>query len=92
MKRVVMQGNPMSRALEDNPFYFPSMIVHMIRVGEHSGNLPASLNYVGVFYEEELDDKMKNLSTILEPILLVFIGTLVAGTALAILGPIYSLT
>lgn len=92
IKRVVMQGNPMSRALEENPFYFPSMIVHMIRVGERSGNLSDSLNYVGVFYEEELDDKMKNLSTVLEPVLLIFIGVLVAGTALAILGPIYSLT
>jgi len=92
MRTAVVQGDPISAAVEKAEFYFPVMFMHMIRVGERSGNLAESLDYIGKMYDEEVDDKMKNLSTILEPVLLIFIGLLVGGVAMAILGPIYSLT
>jgi type II secretory pathway component PulF len=92
MQSSVMQGEPISEAAKNNMFLFPTMVTHMMRVGERSGKLSDSLDYVGKYYESEVDDKLKNLSTLLEPVLLVFIGLIVGGVALSIIGPIYSLT
>lgn len=71
---------------------FPSLVTKMIAVGEKSGNLEGNLLYLADFYEEEIDNFSKNLSTILEPILLVVIGLIVGFVALAIISPIYELT
>jgi len=71
---------------------FPTLVSRMIRVGEKSGKLEDMLLYLGDYYEEEIDSISKNLSTILEPVLLIFIGLVVGFTAVAIIGPIYSLT
>ena len=71
---------------------FPSLVSRMIMVGEKSGNLEDMLLYLGDYYEEEIDSISKNLSTILEPVLLIFIGLVVGFTAIAIISPIYSLT
>ena len=68
------------------------MVSKMIKVGERTGNLEEVLIYMSDFYEEEIDNITKNLTTILEPILLMVIGLGVAFVALAIIGPIYSLT
>lgn len=71
---------------------FPSLVTKMIAVGEESGNLEGNLLYLGDFYEEEIDNFSKNLTTILEPLLLVIIGLIVGFVALAIISPIYELT
>lgn len=71
---------------------FPKITSRMISVGEKTGNLEESLFYLAQFYEKEVDEATKNLSTILEPILLVFIGLIVAFIAIAIITPIYQLT
>ncbi|MBT4384410.1 type II secretion system F family protein [Candidatus Peregrinibacteria bacterium] len=92
MQRSVLQGEPISEAAKNNMFLFPTMVTHMMRVGERSGKLSNSLSYVGTYYESEVDDKLKNISTLLEPVLLVFIGLVVGGVALSIIGPIYSLS
>ncbi len=70
----------------------PPLVAKMIGVGEKTGNLDTSLLYLGNFYEDEIDEISKNLSTILEPILLLGIGLVVGFVALAIIGPIYELT
>ena len=64
----------------------------MIDVGERTGKLEESLLYLADFYEDEIDGVTKNLSTILEPVLLIFIGIVVGFIALAIISPIYELT
>jgi len=64
----------------------------MINVGERTGNLEESLLYLADFYEDEIDGISKNLSTMLEPILLITIGIVVGFVALAIISPIYELT
>jgi len=64
----------------------------MIKVGEKSGTLEESLLYLGDFYEDELDSFSNNLTTIMEPILLLVIGLGVGFIALAIVTPIYELT
>jgi len=92
MEKSVVQGNNLSESMVRNEFLFPILVGHMMKVGEKSGNLPDSLNYIGSFYEAEVDDKLKNLSTLLEPVLLIFIGSVVAFVAFSIIGPIYSLS
>lgn len=71
---------------------FPGMVVKMISIGEKTGKLEDMLIYLADFYEEEIDDITKNLSTLLEPVLLVSIGVVVGFVALAIISPIYDLT
>jgi len=71
---------------------FPRLITDMIAVGEKTGSVDKSLFYVSEFYEEDIEETAKNLTTILEPVVLVIIGLMVAFIALAIIGPIYQLT
>ena len=71
---------------------FPSIFSRMIGVGEETGSLENSLFYLADFYEKEVDSATKNLSTILEPILLVIIGLVVVFVAISIISPIYELT
>ena len=71
---------------------FPPTVYKMISIGEKSGQLDEVLMFLGDFYDEEIDNISKNLTTILEPILLLVIGTVVGFVALAIISPIYELT
>jgi type IV pilus assembly protein PilC len=64
----------------------------MSKVGESSGQLSETLDYMADFYEGEVDNTTKNLSTMLEPILLVVIGLVVGFAAMSIINPIYDLT
>ena len=71
---------------------FPPIVIKMINIGEETGKLDETLMYLADFYEEEIDEISKNLTTILEPILLLIIGTSVGFVAVAIISPIYELT
>lgn len=87
------KGKSISTSLEANNYReFPPMVVKMIKVGEKTGTLESVLLYLSTFYEDEIDDMTKNLSNILEPIMLVIIGIMVAFIAIAIIGPIYEVT
>ena len=66
--------------------------MNMIEVGENTGNLTENLSYLGEYYENEVDDFVKNLSSILEPVLLLFMGGIVGFIALSFITPIYQLT
>ena len=87
----VLKGNSLADALAGKN-NFPKIVSRMTRVGEESGNLSEVLDYLADFYELEVDTATKNLSTMLEPILLVVIGTVVGFVAMAIINPIYDLT
>ena len=64
----------------------------MIEVGENTGNLTDNLFYLSDFYKSEVDAFVKNLSSIIEPILMVVMGTIVGFIALAVITPIYQIT
>lgn len=71
---------------------FPKLVSDMIAVGEKTGSVDQSLIYVSQFYEDDIEEKARNLTTILEPAILLVIGLMVAFIAMAIIGPIYQLT
>lgn len=88
----VKRGEEIGRALVGYPRLFPSMVVGMIQVGERTGKLEENLLYLAEHYEGEVDDIVKNLTTILEPFLLLFMGLVVGFVALSIITPIYKIT
>ncbi len=93
LRKSVSEGKLLQEQLAPNKSpVLPYMATRMIAVGEKSGKLNDMLIYLGGYYEEETDSMAKNFSVIIEPILLVFIGLIVAVIALAIVGPIYKLT
>ncbi|MDQ5981411.1 MAG: hypothetical protein QG570_158 [Patescibacteria group bacterium] len=93
VREDLLKGKSISISLQERKFSeIPPMLTKMIGVGEKTGNLEEVLLYLSEFYEQEVDDLAKNLTTMLEPILLVGIGGMVAFIALAIIGPIYKVT
>jgi type II secretory pathway component PulF len=87
------KGKKIGQALQETGFEaFPPLVSKMISVGEKTGKLEDTLLYLSEFFEDEIDNSSKNLTTILEPILLIVIGLIVAFVALAIISPIYELT
>ena len=88
----VLRGEPMSRELSKDTKLFPDIVTHMIMVGESTGTLALTLSYLSEMYEGEVEDATKNLSTAIEPILMVVMGCLVGFLAVSIITPIYEIT
>ncbi|MBN2087202.1 type II secretion system F family protein [Candidatus Peregrinibacteria bacterium] len=88
----VRKGENLSKHFSKYPKYFEQIFVSLVSLGEKTGSLEDSFAYLAEFYDTEVDEKMKNLAVSLEPILLIIVGFLVGFVALAIIGPIYSLT
>lgn len=88
----VKKGQTLADSIEQYEELYPRITARMIKVGEESGKLDETLIYIASFYEEEVDNATKKLSTALEPILLVAIGFAVGFLALAIITPIYNIT
>ena len=91
--KSVDKGKTMEETLSAQKFsLIPHYMIKMIGVGEKTGKLEDTFIYLGDFFEEEVDNTTKNLANILEPVLLIIIGLVVAFVALAIISPIYELT
>lgn len=70
---------------------FPALVLQMVAAGEKSGELPAMLGYACEYYSKDIDAKLRSLTSIIEPILIVVLGAFVGFIALSIIVPIYSL-
>ncbi len=87
----VRLGKTLTASLGKNETLFPVLVAQMIEVGEESGTVQEILEQLAVHYEEEVDTILKNLSSIIEPLLLLFIGGVVGLLAVALVAPIYSI-
>lgn len=93
MFEELTKGKSLSTELNTNNYpLIPLIATKMIAVGEKTGKLDETLVYLGQFFEDEVDDATKNLSTLLEPVILLVIGVIVAFVAFAVISPIYELT
>jgi type IV pilus assembly protein PilC len=88
----VKQGVTISRVIEQFPELFPPILIQMVSVGEQSGTLEVIAEEIAQFYEEDVDQTMTSLPTILEPVIMLFIGAAAGGLVAAIILPIYSLS
>ena len=70
---------------------FPNMVIQMAAIGEESGSLDHMLGKAAEFYEEEVDDMVKGLSSLMEPIIIVVLGTVIGGIVVAMYLPIFKI-
>ncbi len=92
-REEVMQGVPMSEPIEASEV-FPQMVYHMLRIGEETGNTEAMLDKVAEYYEQEVEAATKNLTTAMEPAVIILLAIVVGGVVGAIVMPmmqIYSI-
>lgn len=88
----VEKGKPLSEVFIEHKKLYPILVGEMISVGEETGQISQMLEELAIFYENEVDHKTKDLSTIIEPLMMVVIGGSVGFFALAMIAPIYSIS
>ena len=90
IKQEVATGTSLTVAMQ-NSNVFPSMVLQMCMIGEETGALDAMLSKVADFFEAEVDDAVEALSSLMEPIIMVVLGTLIGGMVVAMYLPIFKL-
>ncbi|MFI5357910.1 MAG: type II secretion system F family protein [Opitutales bacterium] len=86
----VSQGGQVSEVLAVNPF-FPPMMKHMVKAGEATGNVDGMMTKIADFYDVECDATVSSLTSLIEPLLIVFLGVVVGGIVMAMFLPIFQL-
>ncbi len=90
VRQSISEGKTIAEPLEKSGV-FPPMVCQMIAVGEQSGSLDSMLNKIADFYDDEVDDAVGNLTAMMEPLLMLFLGTTVGGLVIAMYLPIFKL-
>jgi len=90
IKAEVSSGNLMNWAMRNSKI-FPDMVIQMVAIGEESGSLDGMLAKVATIYEQEVDDAVDGLSSLLEPLIMAVLGVLVGGLIIAMYLPIFQL-
>jgi type IV pilus assembly protein PilC len=90
MRDNVATGQQLQLSMQQTGL-FPNMVVQMVAIGEESGSLDSMLAKVADFYEQEVDDAVDNLSSLLEPMIMAILGILVGGLVVAMYLPIFKM-
>ena len=90
IQQEVSTGTSLTAAMS-NANVFPSMVLQMCSIGEESGSIDHMLGKAADFYEAEVDDMVAGLSSLLEPIIIVFLGTIIGGIVVSMYLPIFKL-
>ena len=88
----VVRGLGISEGMKTDKLLYPSVVTQMTQVGETTGHLSSSLLYLAEMHEDEMNNQTKNLSTSIEPVLMIVMGILVGFIAISIITPIYGIT
>jgi type IV pilus assembly protein PilC len=86
----VKRGGSIAKPISDHPI-FPAMVTHMVAVGEETGNLEHMLTKIADFYEAEVDAKIKALTSLIEPLMIMFVGGIVGFIVISMYLPIFEL-
>lgn len=86
----IAEGRPIAEPLEESGV-FPNMVVQMINVGESVGALDTMLEKIADFYDEEVDQAVENLTAMIEPFMMVFLGGMIGGLVVAMYLPIFQM-
>jgi len=89
-RSAIAEGRTMSDPLSESGV-FPSMVCQMIAVGESTGALDTMLNKIADFYDEEVDQAVENMTSLIEPIMLVFLGGVIGGLVVSMYLPIFKM-
>jgi len=90
LKDAIAKGRSFSSIMQDNPL-FPSDMAQMVSVGEQTGNLNEMLYKIADFYEQDIDYAMKNISALIEPVIILTVGIVVGFLAFSVIMPIFNL-
>jgi type IV pilus assembly protein PilC len=90
IQNEVATGTSLTVAMQSSAV-FPAMVVQMVSIGEESGQLDSMCSKVADFFESEVDDMVAGLSQLIEPIIIVFLGTLIGGLVVAMYLPIFKI-
>jgi type IV pilus assembly protein PilC len=90
IQQAVSTGSSLTAAMTDVGV-FPSMVIQMVQIGEESGALDGMLSKVADFFEAEVDDAVEALSSLMEPVIMVVLGSLIGGMVIAMYLPIFKL-
>lgn len=91
-EKRIQKGDTISSVLKKYEFLYPAMLGEMVAVGEETGKLSELFLQVAEFYEQEVEQKTADMSTIIEPFLMILIGAVVGFFAISMITPIYSLS
>lgn len=91
ISKHISQGGQVSDVVANDP-YFPPMVKHMSRAGEQTGNVDGMLVKVADFYDAEVDTLVKALTSLMEPLLITFLGVVIGGIVMAMFLPIFQLS
>ncbi|MCB9802646.1 type II secretion system F family protein [Candidatus Nomurabacteria bacterium] len=86
------KGVSLAEAMTQRPKLFPSLTVQLCQIGEKTGELDDILKKIADYYQERVDNVLANLSSIIEPVLLILVGLAVGFIAISVIGPMYELT
>jgi type IV pilus assembly protein PilC len=90
IQKEVSTGTALTMAMQ-NTGVFPTMVLQMASIGEESGSLDHMLGKAAEFYEEEVDEMVKGLSSLMEPFIIVILGVLIGGIVVSMYLPIFKL-
>jgi len=90
IQRDVSTGSALTTSMQTTGI-FPTMVLQMASIGEESGSLDHMLGKAAEFYEDEVDEAVKALSSLMEPFIIVILGTIIGGIVVAMYLPIFKL-
>lgn len=91
ISRQISQGGQLSEVVADLP-YFPSMVKHMAKAGEQTGNIDGMMSKISDFYDVEVENIVNSLTSLLEPLLIMFLGIVIGSIVMAMFAPIFQMS
>jgi type IV pilus assembly protein PilC len=91
ISRQISQGGQLSEVVADTP-YFPSMVKHMSKAGEQTGNIDGMMSKIADFYDSEVETIVNSLTSLMEPLLIMFLGVVIGSIVMAMFAPIFQMS